>query len=201
MHLLGAEEHAALEIFNSLIDRNLRREALVAVAKNRLPPEMLERATALFSEARRHASRRNAIVHGTWTAVISRPHSLMLVDATDILRFRHLMQNQSLESAFAKHIGEKPPEAKVGSDVEVTLIEYRENDFDDVLTAITTFRQRVLTLSVEVLSRVVSADVAKRVLSLPLQVRRSIAERVFQNQSAEGQSPVSPPPERSTPDQ
>lgn len=199
MHLLGSEEHAALEIFNSLIDRNLRKEALVAVAKNRLPPPLLERATALFGEARRHANRRNMVVHATWATISVRPESLMRVDEADILRFRHLIQNQSLERAFANHIGAPVPEAKIGSDVEVTLMEYRERDFDEILALITSFRTEVIRLSVEVLSHIVSAEVTARVLSLSPQVRMTIAERLARAQVATEQSPSLLPSETPRP--
>jgi hypothetical protein len=79
-HTLGGQESAALEVFHALIDRNLKKEALLAVAKNRLSMEVQERIAAAFEKARRLARARNNIVHASWAAIHERPESLMTYD-------------------------------------------------------------------------------------------------------------------------
>jgi glycine/D-amino acid oxidase-like deaminating enzyme len=79
-HTLGGQENAALEVFSALIDRNLRKDALLVVAKNRLSRQLQERIAEAFEKARRLARARNNIVHASWAAIHERPESLMTYD-------------------------------------------------------------------------------------------------------------------------
>ncbi len=146
--LLGGHETAALEIFNNLIDRNLRKQALLVVARDRLPKSMIDRVIALFKDAREMSSSRNNIIHGTWASSPLVPGFLLLINPSDLNKIRHLTMTNSikraLDNAFDNKISRKP-------DHKYNVIKYTSSDFDDIYNRITDFRRKAIETSVEVL--------------------------------------------------
>lgn len=159
--LLGGNEGAALEIFNTLIDRHLRKQALEAVAKDRLPSVMFDKAMALFQNARRLSGRRSDVIHATWTTVPARPHSLMWVDPADISRRLHNNIKMGIHLAHSVNVG-AAPDKENHDNTEITLIEYRESDFDNLLKDIAIFGATVQDLAAEVLGHVIDTAVAEQ---------------------------------------
>jgi hypothetical protein len=201
--LLGGDEGAALEIFHSLIDRNLRKQALEAVAKNRLPRELLDAVTALFESARRLAGRRNDVVHATWITIPNRPNALMRVDPADTSRRLHRRVNRgiavALDSAFSD-IGGALPEADTPEhELEFSLIEYKEQDFRVLLADINAFRERVQKLANRVLGHVAARAVAERMQSIPPQKLRTLEDRLRRRRQTTPKSLPSSPPEEPPP--
>jgi hypothetical protein len=82
-HTIGGQEGAAMEVFNVLIERNLRKDALLAVAKNRLSKHLIEHIAETFEKARKMARTRNGIIHASWAAIDQRPESLMAYNPGD----------------------------------------------------------------------------------------------------------------------
>ena len=201
--LLGGDEGAALEIFHSLIDRNLRKQALQAVAKNRIPRELLDAVTALFESARRLAGRRNDVVHATWITIPSRPNALMRVDPSDISRRLHRRVNRgialALDTAFSG-IGATLSEADAPEhELEFSLIEYKEQDFHLLLADINAFREKVQKAANRVLGHVAAHAVATRVQSIPLQELRTLEDRLRHRRQTTRKPPLSSPPEEPLP--
>jgi hypothetical protein len=95
-HLLGGQEDAALRIFSELIDRNLRKIALLAAAKDSISDTLCNQISDLFDKVRKMSGRRNAVVHAQWTVLPSRPNSLLLVEHKEVLKTFYLMAGRAL---------------------------------------------------------------------------------------------------------
>jgi hypothetical protein len=197
--LLGGDEGAALEIFHSLIDRNLRKQALQAVAKNRLPGELLYAVTALFESARRLAGRRNDVVHATWITIPNRPNALMRVDPADISRRLHRRVNHgialALDTTFS-NIGATSPKADAPEhEFEFSLIEYKEQDFRLLLADINSFKEKVQKVANRVLGHVAAHAAVARVRSTPLHELRILEDRLRCRPQTIPKPALSSPPE------
>jgi hypothetical protein len=189
--LLGGEEGPALEIFNMLIDRNLRKEACLALAKTRVPKPMQGRIASLFQDARRLAGARNDVVHGTWAHTAKRAESLMLVSYGPLVAHIH---NRVMQTYFSRRHGRiEPPLPKDDELWEVT--EYRESDLDDLINRIKILYATAMGLSLAVFREVKGKDeLARYGLELPPQLRNrfSIAPALPQT-SPEPPSSMPPP--------
>lgn len=77
--MLQGQESAAVEIYGSLIERNLRKQAFLAAARGRLSADLLAEAEGLFQAARRLSGRRSDVVHATWTTLVPAGRELRAV--------------------------------------------------------------------------------------------------------------------------
>lgn len=121
--MLDSQQVAALEIYSSLIDRNLRKQAFLAVAKDALSSELVLEGVSLYEDARRLAGRRNDIVHASWVTLEKRPNSIFRMEPKDEMRLLH---------SFPKN----------GYQFECTLTEYMGADFDNLVDDIKIFFAR-----------------------------------------------------------
>ena len=121
--MLRGQEGAAIEIYASLIDRNLRKQVFLVTAKNRLSDELVTEAATLFDAARRLSTRRNDVVHAVWTTLERRPESILLVSPKDEIRLIHKLT-----------LDDKP-------DFEFSLIEYTLKDMDSIIHDIDEFNR------------------------------------------------------------
>ena len=123
--MLGGKETAALEIYGSLIDRNLRKQAFTAAAQDRLPRQLLTEGVQLYERARRLSGRRNDVVHALWTTLDLRATSIFRIDERDELRYLHNML--------------RPEEKR--DDFIFTLTEYTITDLDKLIEDIERFTE------------------------------------------------------------
>ena len=130
--LLGGETQAALDIYTELIDRRLRETAFQAVARRKLPARMVAQFDTLFRHIRKVAPARHAVVHGHWATLSTRPKSLLLCND-------HVL-SQEIRLFFEQIASE--PDAESGVDartfegINKVFMEYREKDFDDIISRI-----------------------------------------------------------------
>jgi hypothetical protein len=144
-YMLKSEEGSALAIYHTLIDRSLREAAFQAVAKNKLPLELQKRISGLFARLRPLATKRNVVVHGTWSIVTTRSASLMLIDISDVNKHFHQVRS-TVESPKNRP---EPPTFK--------LTEYMERDFHDICRSIEELERDIMSASSEILKHALSS--------------------------------------------
>jgi hypothetical protein len=150
VYLLGGKNDVALDIFNNIIERNLRKEAVRILAEKTIPGDLQTRILGVIEKGRRIGGRRHDVVHGRWTTVPSRPHSLMLIDKSEQARFRH----KNLSNILT---GPQPDSVP-----EWTFIEYKAGDFDTIIKDIISYRSKLINLSVEVLTHILQITIGER---------------------------------------
>lgn len=76
--LLMGGDRGAYSIYNALVDRGIRETVFLALARERLSQELINRFEKFFGRVRKMASARNDIAHGQWAILSTRPTSLLL---------------------------------------------------------------------------------------------------------------------------
>ena len=126
-HTLGGQEKAAQEIFNVLIDRNLKKDALLAVAKNRLSPALQGRISVAYERGRKLAKKRNEVIHASWAIIDKRPQSLMSYEPG----YQAIRKSMALNSEIDDYRD------------SWNFTEYTEKDLDTTLAMFANFRNEV----------------------------------------------------------
>jgi hypothetical protein len=200
--LLAGYEGAALEIFNTIIDQSLRKKALQAVAKDRLPQELLAKVVALFEGARRMAGRRNDVVHATWATAAAHPNSLIWVDPKYISRHMHSLFIEGTIKVLVRVLGlpryRLPKPQKMNEGVP-SLIKYEARDFTILLTDIESFIVEIKNVRAEVLTHVIGDAVKAHVQSLSPQRHRTWARKMNPTGRTTPKPLLSSPPEEPPP--
>lgn len=140
--LLGGQEPSAFEAYHELFELNLRHKMFLAAARRRnLPNELIVEAEKIHKEARKIATARNAVVHGSWGVCDDRPDSLLLCDATDMNK----RVDQFLEDFHDKVDSntENPLTLTWSFNLGVDdYIEYKHQDFQDIIDRMSTLDSR-----------------------------------------------------------
>jgi hypothetical protein len=152
-YLLFGQEETAFRFYHQLIDLNLRKNAFMSGAEDKLPKELIDEIDKFYSEVRRLAKARNTVIHGTWAIVESKPNSLLLCDPKDLNAkvnqvCRHVLR-------MARNRGSSPPNVSVDLTPD-QFIEYKHSDLDGITRRIialdakgTVLANKVLAHSVE----------------------------------------------------
>jgi hypothetical protein len=83
-YLLFGQEPGAFEFYHKLVSLELKKDAFMSAATGRLPQDLIDEVTALFSEIRKFSPKRNDIIHGTWATSDQKPDSLLLSRPKDM---------------------------------------------------------------------------------------------------------------------
>lgn len=145
-HLVGGASEAAMTTFHAIKSRDIRRDVLLAVAKDRLSEDMQARILVAFKEARRIANRRSEVVHASWATIESRPNSLLAYNPSVYAGQKALWMS-----------GLAP--LPRGESVIWEFAEFREQDMDDIVSSIKKHRETVHDLLRDVLISVYEASV------------------------------------------
>jgi hypothetical protein len=200
--LLADYEGAALEIFTAFIDQSLRKQALLTVAKDRLPQELLAVVVKLFEDARRMAGRRNEVIHATWATTTTRPDSLIWVDPKYISRHMHRLFVEGVSEALVGIFGLSKsglPKPKEVNWAETTLIEFKARDFTILLTDIESFVAEIKNVRAKVLVHVIGDAARVHVQSLSPRRLRTWARKMSPTVRTTPKPLLSSPPEEPSP--
>jgi hypothetical protein len=200
--LLAGYEGAALEIFNMFIDQNLRKQALQAVAKGRLPQELVAKIVTLFENARRMAGRRNKVVHATWATAATLPKSLIWVDPSYISRHMHRLFTEGVTEVLAGVFGlprSALPKLKEETEYERSLVEYKARDFAILLTDIESFIKEIQSVRGQVFAHVIGDAARAHVQSLSPRRLRTWARKMSPTVRTTPRPLLSSPPEEPLP--
>jgi hypothetical protein len=104
--IIGGDHAATTAIYGILETQTLRKVALEAVAKVKLPPDDYSVFAAMLAAAERVATPRNQLAHWPWGICPERPNDLLLLANPDFLEQREI-RRAALWSAQNSD-GEKP---------------------------------------------------------------------------------------------
>ena len=140
--LLPNETESASDIYHTFFEQNLRSKVFLVVAKNKLSPELYQKAEAFLERLRKIMRDRNKVAHSLWCWSEDVPDCLCTIDqrfATDDMLTR---MKQLVEQPFTY-----PERAPYGSGAALTA--YSKKDFENMLVRMDTFDREGLKLAVE----------------------------------------------------
>ena len=146
--MLFGDEPSAFATFYRLKTLELRKEAFMAVAEEKLPPGLLTKYVDLFRKIRKRATERNDIVHGTWCAIEEKKEALLLCDPKDI--------SKRITRLCKLHCDGKPYTKEDISIAPDTFMVYTKKDFENT-------QERIAALTTE------AAGLFGKVLALGLE--------------------------------
>lgn len=155
-YLLFGQEESAFQFYHDLVDLSLRKKAFMTAARDKLPKEMIDEIDKFYSEVRKLATARNAVIHGTWATVESKPNSLLLCDPKDLNAkvnqvCRHVMR-------MARNPGSSPQKASVDLTPD-QFIEYKHTDLDNITRRIIALDDKGMILANKVFAHVLERAV------------------------------------------
>jgi hypothetical protein len=158
--LLSGQEPAAFEAYHELFDLSLRHKMFLAAARRKkLPRELIVEAGILHQEARRVAKSRNAVVHGTWGTIDGMNESAFLCDPSAIDR-----RVDEFLTDFHDNVDD-PIKVQTGWSFDLSVddfVEYRFNDFQDIINRCIALDEKAQQYWQKVLSFSLSAELERR---------------------------------------
>lgn len=149
-YLLCGQEPGAFEFYHKLVSLDLKKDAFISAATDRLPASLIDEVAALFTEIRKFSPKRNDVIHGTWATSDQKPESLLLCRPKAI--------NEKFNEVFRgilKMHRSVPAKKSRNFSVDLTpdeFIEYKHEDFEWITKKIIEIDERATLLSNKVLS-------------------------------------------------
>jgi hypothetical protein len=144
VQLLGAHAHTGMKMYKALSGAAAQRAVLRAVARDRLPTELVDELEALLRLTKRVGSKRNGVVHGIWEVSDQMPEALIWCDSADSLLSASEFwagwlsrdKSQRLQWASREYNGKGPP-----------YLVYERPDFESILDEINVLQARLMSFT------------------------------------------------------
>lgn len=145
IQLLGAHAHTGMKMYRALSGSASRNAVLRAIAKDRLPENLMNEFEELMRATKKTAMKRNNVVHGMWELSDDLPNALVWHDSSDGLlnhgEFWGGWLSRSLEDRFKWALEERR--------VEPMHLVYEAKDFDEILDEMNLLMARLMTFTRE----------------------------------------------------